>query len=383
MLAVQDTYERSITPAARSPGAELSVVIPTFNERSNVAELVQRLEACLAGIRWEAVFVDDNSPDDTAEAVRALSRADSRIRVVHRIGRRGLSTACVEGMLASSAPYLAVMDADLQHDETLLPLMLNDLRGGDLDIVVGSRYVEGGSLGEWAADRARKSRLATSLARLVIKADLKDPMSGFFMLRREVLHEAVSRLSGIGFKILLDILASVREPLRFKERPYTFRNRFSGESKLDSLVAWEYVMMLLDKTIGRYVPVRFVPFTLIGGLGVVVHMAVLWIVFKTLGHGFAAGQATATVAAMTANFFLNNALTYRDRRLKGWSLLTGWLSFSAACSIGAISNIGIATYLFRENDMGWAGSALAGILVGAVWNYAVTSIYTWNKSVKA
>ena len=379
MLAVE---LRESSSSERVPGAELSVVIPTFNERSNVVELVRRLDACLAGVRWEAVFVDDNSPDDTAEAVRALSRDDARIRVVHRIGRRGLSTACVEGMLASSAPYLAVMDADLQHDEALLPLMLGDLRSGSLDIVVGSRYVEGGGLGEWTADRTRKSQLATRLARLVIKADLKDPLSGFFMLRREVLHEAVSRLSGIGFKILLDLFASVQRPLRFSERPYTFRNRLSGESKLDSLVAWEFMMMLLDKTLGRYVPVRFVPFALIGGLGVFVHMAVLWTMFKALGQSFAAGQSVAALVAMTANFFLNNALTYRDRRLKGWSLLTGWTSFAVACSVGAISNIGIATYLFTQDRVGWAVSALAGILVGAVWNYAVTSIYTWNEPAK-
>ena len=366
----------------RNPGPELSVVIPTFNERSNVAELARRLDTCLAGIRWEAIFVDDNSPDDTAQAVRALGRDDARIRVVHRVGRRGLSTACVEGMLASSAPYVAVMDADLQHDEALLPQMFADLHQGDLDVVVGSRYVEGGSLGDWAADRARKSKLATRLSRLIVKADLKDPMSGFFMLRREVLQEAVPRLSGIGFKILLDIFASVHRPLKFKERAYTFRNRFSGESKLDSLVAWEYIMMLLDKTVGRYVPVRFVPFAMIGGLGVFVHMAVLWVVFKTMGQSFAVGQSVATVVAMTVNFFLNNALTYRDRRLKGWSLLTGWISFSIACSIGAVSNVGIATYLFKENYIGWAVSALAGIVVGAVWNYAVTSIYTWNKGVK-
>jgi dolichol-phosphate mannosyltransferase len=364
---------------ARIPGPDLSVVIPTFNERSNVAELARRLDACLVGIRWEAIFVDDNSPDDTAESVRALSRDDARIRVVHRIGRRGLSTACVEGMLASSAPYLAVMDADLQHDEALLPVMFAELRKGELDIVVASRYVAGGSLGEWGADRARMSKFATFLSRLVVKADLKDPMSGFFMLRRQVLQEAALRLSGIGFKILLDIFASVPRPLRFRELAYTFRNRFSGESKLDSFVAWEYMMMLLDKMVGRFVPVRFVPFAAIGGLGVFVHMIVLWLVFIMLGQSFAVGQSAATIIAMSTNFFLNNALTYRDRRLKGWSLLTGWISFSIACSVGAVSNVGIATYLFSESSIDWAFSALAGIVVGAVWNFAVTSVYTWSK----
>ncbi len=366
-------------------GPLLSVVIPTFNERTNIEELVSRLDATLGGMPWEAMFVDDNSPDGTADLIRTLARKDSRIRILHRVGRRGLSTACVEGMLASSAPYLAVMDADLQHDETLLPQMYHDLEGDrNLDIVIGSRYVDDGSLGEWAEDRARMSRLATRLSRLVVKSDLKDPMSGFFMLRRELLHEAVENLSGVGFKILLDIFASVPRELRFKERGYTFRNRHSGESKLDSVVAWEYAMMLLDKTVGRYVPVRFVPFALIGAIGVAVHMTALWVTFKVLGASFAMGQIVATLIAMTTNFFMNNALTYRDRRLRGWGLVTGWISFSLACSVGAISNVGIATYLFKENTMGWALSAMAGIIVGAVWNYAVTSIYTWNnrKTVK-
>lgn len=361
------------------PGPQLCVVIPTFNERSNVEELVRRLDAALGDLRWEAMFVDDDSPDGTAEVIRTLARKDSRIRVLHRVGRRGLSTACVEGMLASSAPFLAVMDADLQHDETLLPMMYRDLESdSNLDIVIGSRYVGDGSLGEWTKDRARMSRFATRLSRLVVKSDIKDPMSGFFMLRRGVLHEAVKNLSGVGFKILLDIFASVPRQLRFKERGYTFRTRHSGESKLDSVVAWEYIMMLLDKTVGRYVPVRFVPFALIGAIGVAVHMTALWVTFKVLGASFAMGQITATLIAMTTNFFMNNALTYRDRRLRGWGLVTGWISFSLACSVGAISNVGIATYLFRENTVGWALSALAGIIVGAVWNYAVTSIYTWN-----
>lgn len=367
---------------ARHPGAELSIIIPTFNEKGNIAELVRRIDACMGDTRWEVVYVDDNSPDGTAQEVRRIAAEDYRVRLVHRIGRRGLSSACIEGMLASCAPLIAVMDADLQHDETLLPAMLQELGTGDIDIVVGSRYVETGSLGQWDGERERISRFATRLARLVIKADLRDPMSGFFMLRREVLYNALPNLSAIGFKILLDVFASVERPLRFKELGYTFRNRFSGESKLDSLVAWEYLMMLIDKRVGHIIPVRFVPFALIGGVGVVVHMSLLWLVFKMLGYSFMAGQATATVVAMTVNFFFNNAFTYRDRRLRGWGLLRGWISFCIACSIGAISNVGIATYLFRADTAGWALAAVSGIVVGAVWNYAVTSVYTWSKPKK-
>jgi len=364
------------------PSPELSVVVPTFNERANVEELVRRLTIVLEGIHWEAIFVDDDSPDGTAQLVRRLSRENPRVRAVHRVNRRGLSTACVEGMLASSAPFLAVMDADLQHDERILPDMLAAVKEQGLDIAVGSRHVEGGSMGTWSQDRQFVSRVATGLSRLVLKADLRDPMSGFFLLRRELLHEVVYDLSGIGFKILVDIFASAKRPLRFKEIPYSFRTRHAGESKLDGMVAWEYLMMLLDKSLGRYVPIRFIPFAFIGGIGVLVHMAVLWLVFLVMDKGFVIGQTVATLVAMTTNFFMNNLFTYRDRRLRGWDLLRGWFSFTLACSVGAVANVGIATYLFETQsagDIGWALSATAGILVGAVWNYAVTSVYTWNK----
>jgi dolichol-phosphate mannosyltransferase len=361
---------------------ELSVVVPTFNEGRNLDALVALLDACLQAVHWEVIFVDDDSPDGTARAVRSLAETNSRIRLVHRIHRRGLSSACIEGMLASTAPYVAVMDADLQHDERLLPQMLEALKEGDLDIVVGSRHVEGGGMGDWAAERELASRFATWLSGLVLKADLKDPMSGFFMLRRELIDEVVHDLSAIGFKILLDIFVTAKRPLRFKELPYTFRNRHAGESKLDNVVVWQYIAMLLDKSVGRYVPVRFIAFAFIGGLGVFVHMAVLWLVFRGMGETFVVGQTAATLVAMTFNFFLNNWFTYRDRRLRGWGLVRGWISFTLACSLGAVANVGIATYLFNtapEGGLWWVLSASAGIIVGAVWNYAVTSVYTWNQ----
>lgn len=362
-----------------SPTTLFSVVIPTFKERDNVAELVRRLDACLAGVAWEAIFVDDDSPDGTADRVRELARADPRVRCIQRIGRRGLSSACVEGMLASSAPFLAVMDADLQHDETVLPRMLAVLQANEADLVVGSRYVEGGGIGTWNADRAMMSRFATRLSRLVIKRDLSDPMSGFFALRRDTFEAAVRNLSSIGFKILLDLIASSPQPPRLKEIPYQFRERHAGESKLDSQAMWGYLMLLGDKLFGHIVPVRFVAFTLVGGLGVVVHFAVLTLLFHALARPFGASQAAATMVAMTSNFALNNALTYRDMRLRGWRWLKGWISFTLVCALGAIANVGIASYLFVQDTM-WVLAALAGIVVGAVWNYAVTAIYTWNKA---
>jgi dolichol-phosphate mannosyltransferase len=357
---------------------ELSIVVPTFCERDNVIELVRRLDACLAAHRWEVIFVDDDSPDGTAEIVRELAQRDPRIRGLLRIRRRGLSSACIEGMLASAAPVIAVMDGDLQHDETRLPAMLRAIREEGADLVIGTRYAQGGSLGSWDPSRATLSRVATRVSRLVGGRDVSDPMSGFFMLRREVLNGAVRKLSGMGFKILLDLIASTRGPLRIAEVPYTFRGRFAGESKLDTIAMWEFGMLLADKLVGRYVPVRFVAFALVGGAGVLVHMAIVIACLAGLGAEFTASQAVATAGAMVFNYSVNNILTYRDRRRRGVRWLTGLLSFVAACSVGALANIGIASFLF-ERRARWFVAALAGILVGAVWNYAVTTLYTWGR----
>lgn len=358
---------------------ELAIVVPTYKEADTVAELARRVSVALDGIAWEIIFVDDDSPDGTAERVRELARGDARIRLIQRIGRRGLSSACIEGMLATSAPFLAVMDGDLQHDESLLPAMLQALRDEALDIVVGSRYVAGGGVGDWSERRQSMSRFATRIGQRLIHAELQDPMSGFFMVRAEVVQSCVRRLSGVGFKILLDIFSSAEHPLRFRELPFVFRQRHAGDSKLEQAVLWEYLLMLAQKVIGPVVPVRFIAFSLIGGLGVFVHMAVLWPILTLLGGGFLLGQAIATLVAMTSNFFLNNLLTYRDMRLRGRQLLWGWFTFVLACGVGALANVGIANYLFEQGDSGWFLSALAGILVGAVWNYAVTAVYTWKR----
>ena len=360
---------------------ELAVVVPTFNESANVATLVAKLDRALAGVRWEMIFVDDDSPDGTADAARDIARVDSRVRVIQRIGRRGLSSACIEGMCATAAPVVAVIDGDLQHDEALLPAMLAALHDDPaLDLVVGSRFMPGGGTGGWDQDRLAKSALAARLSRRVLPVDLSDPMSGFFTVRTEIVRAQVPRLSGIGFKILLDLLAASPRRMTVRELPYTFRTRSAGESKLDHVVAMEYLIALYDRRLGRIVPVRFAMFSAIGVLGVGVHFAVLSVLFVVAGASFLLAQIAATLVAMTVNFFLNNALTYADRRLHGTkALFDGWLSFCLVCSVGAVANVGVAAFLHDVRQGAWAASALVGVLVGAVWNYALSSRFTWGR----
>ena len=356
---------------------ELTVVVPTFNERANVGPLVDLLDAALQGVRWEVLFVDDDSPDGTADAVRAIARADGRVRCLQRIDRRGLSSACIEGIMASSAPFVAVMDADLQHDETLLPGMLDQLRTDAADVVVGSRYMGGGSTGDLASGRVWISRIASGLGQLVLRARVTDPMSGFFMLTRAYFDRVAHDLSGKGFKILLDLLASGRRDVRVAELPYRMRARQHGDSKLDTMVVWEYLVLIADKLFGRYVPVRFVLFVGVGMTGVAVHLLTLGLLHRLLGVGFLVAQACATLLAMTSNYFLNNVFTYHDQRLRGWAVLRGLLTFYLACSIGAVINVEFADFLYQR-AFPWFVAGFLGAIAGAVWNYAVTATFSWK-----
>jgi dolichol-phosphate mannosyltransferase len=359
------------------PAPNLSIIIPTFNERDNISIVVASVAQALPDVCWEIIFVDDNSPDGTASLIREIARTDPRVRCLHRYGRRGLSSACVEGIMSTSSPLVAVMDADGQHDERQLHRMFEILNTTEADIVIGSRYVEGGSVSDWNRSRLAMSLLATRITNWITGTKLSDPMSGFFMLRRDTFLDALPRLSSIGFKILLDIFASSGRLLKSVEVPYQFRSRQAGVSKLDSMVLWEFLLLLIDKSVGRYIPTRLISFALIGGIGVFVHIVVLTLLFKIFHDSFLTAQVAATFSAITSNFLLNNALTYRDQRLKGRRLLFGWLSFNLVCATGAVANVGIANWMF-SNNTAWLLSGLAGIAVGVVWNYAMSSIFTWR-----
>jgi dolichol-phosphate mannosyltransferase len=221
--------------------------------------------------------------------------------------------------------------------------------------------------------------VATRISRRILKADVADPMSGFFMIRREAFEAAVRNLSGMGFKILMDLFASSPRPLRFRELAYEFRARSYGDSKLDTLAVWEYVMLVGDKLVGHIIPVRFLSFALVGGLGLIIHLSVLGVALRLIGFPFETSQAAATLIAMVCNFTLNNVLTYRDLRLRGWGFVRGLVSFFLVCAAGAIANVGVGTVLFDQLALPWWLAGIAGAVVGAVWNYAVSGVFTWRK----
>lgn len=360
---------------------KLSIVIPTYNECLNIVPMYESLCKAMAGIAWEMIVVDDDSPDGTAEVVRELAQQFPNVHCIHRVGRRGLSSACIEGISASIAPFAAVMDADHQHDETILPQMLEAATDG-ADLVVGSRYTDQGSAGEgFSSIRLRGSQFATFLASVVTDKKTTDPMSGFFLLKRNLFDAVAPKLSPDGFKILLDIIVSAKSHglnIVAKDVAYEFRKRLAGDSKMSPIVAIQFIGLWLSKITGGWLPPTFLLFAMVGLSGVFVHMVVLGLTHFQLGFNFTNAQITATIVAMTWNFFLNNELTYADQRLSGRRMFFGLLSFYAVCSFGALANISIATIVYNFQHGTYIAGAI-GAIMSSVFNYAVTRMFTWRK----
>jgi len=354
----------------------LSIVVPTYNERSNVRLLVQAVAAAMGDTPWELIFVDDDSPDGTYLEAAAVAREGAPVRCIRRVGRRGLASAVVEGAMSASAPIVGVIDGDMQHDETLLPRMLQVLQTTDADMVVGSRHVEGGGLGDWNIVRRRMSAFATWSSRFLIGEGVSDPMSGFFMTRRTVFDGAIYDLSQQGYKILLDLLTSSPHPLKVLELPYVFRDRRSGESKVEAMIVLEYAFLLIEKLSRGLIPPKFILFSAVGVLGLAVHLTTLQ-GMKLTGLGFLASQAIATVGAMTFNYAVNNQITYRAERLKGARFLLGYLIFCAVCSLGAIANISVAN-LALGRVHSWPLAGLSGALMSSVFNFGVATRFVWG-----
>lgn len=375
-----ETVARMPSPGLPSQKAPvLSVIIPTYNEHGNVAALVASLEAALPSGEWEVIFVDDNSPDGTSRVARSIAENNTRVRCIRRIGRRGLSSAVIEGMLSSSSQYVAVMDGDMQHDESLLSRMLDTVSSGQADLAIASRYIGGGDAGGLANGQRHKiSQLGTWAAQRFLGVDVRDPMSGFFLMSRTVFESIADSLSGEGFKILLDVLVSMPKPVRVVEVPMVFRQRHSGESKLDMSVIVGFARMLIDKSVGHYIPTEFILFSMVGASGVLIHMIALHLALTT-GFVFETAQIIASFAAMTSNFWINNRITFGNRRLRGLHFFVGLVSFYLICAFGLASNIGVAHMLFARHHYSWWFSGVAGAVASAVWNYAASSFITWGR----
>ena len=367
-------------PASRPT---LSVVVPTYRESANVPVLFERLKKVLDGLPWEMIVVDDDSPDGTYVVAFAIAAEDSRLRCLRRVNRSGLAGAVIEGWLASSADFVAVIDGDLQHDESILPFMYAALAAKQGDLIIGTRVPDEAIPAGLSPTRQKLSNLGAWFFERIAGISVRDPMSGFFMTRREIVARLAPQLSPDGFKILVDVILSSEGTLKIAESPYVFRQRLAGESKLSPLVGLDFLGLVAHHASGGVLPTRFVLFAMICGVGLVVHLIVLSAIIAVMGdRGFDLGQLVATVAAMASNFALNNEITYRSMRYRGLSIVRGFVIFAALCSVGAIANINIASWLFQSRQVWWA-AGLAGALVGVVWNYAASNTFVWRRRRKA
>ncbi len=361
----------------------LSLILPTYNEAENLPELLPKLGEVLSGIEHEIIIVDDDSPDGTWKTAQGLAENHEDLHVIRRIGRRGLSSAVVEGFLAAKGDVLAVMDADGQHDLSVLPRIYDEVKSGT-NIAIGSRYIEGGSVGDWDERRQTLSRLATKLAVRLCKVEVHDPMSGFFAINRKTFEDTLPRLNPKGFKILLDFLVHVPKGTTAKEIPIKFGARMHGESKLSRRVQLQFIEYLYDVTFGKFIPLTFVKYCIVGTLGIAVHMAAYYTISRLIMRdgdltvaGFSASVIGATETAIIFNFLLNNIWTFAEQRLRGVSAVTGFIKFNAACILGAIANWAVSTYLY---SLGWmeALAVFLGALTAVLWNYTVNRVMTWR-----
>ncbi len=361
----------------------LSLILPTYNESENLPELLPKLEDTLSGIPHEIIIVDDDSPDKTWRVAQEIGHDRDDIHVIRRVGRRGLSSAVIEGFLSAKGEVLVVMDADGQHDMSILPKLYKSVQGGN-GIAIGSRYIEGGSVGEWDERRHLMSRVATTLALKVCRVKVGDPMSGFFAINSTLFQKIASHLNPKGFKILLDLLVCVPKNTKVEEVPFTFSTRLHGESKLSKRVQIEFLEYLYDVTIGRYIPLTFLKYCIVGGLGVFVHLASYKAasLFLTEGDeltivGFRFAVVFAIEVAIIFNFYLNNIWTFSQARLRGKNAIVGFGKYNVACLFGAVANFAVSSYLF---DLGWHDllAVVIGAFTGVVWNYTMSRFFAWK-----
>lgn len=368
-------------PRADYQQLEVSIVVPTYNERENLPLLVQKMSESLKDVKYELIIVDDNSPDGTGKLADELTKKLENLKALHRMEKKGLATAVVYGLKYARAPTVCVMDADLQHPPEKIPELLAEINGG-ADIAIASRYVQKGGVKKWGKRRRFISKGAEFLSRLTVPRvqGLTDPLSGFFAFKQEVVSGA--KLNPVGFKILLEILVKGTWQ-KIAEVPYVFGKRAHGKSSLGFGEHFNYLRHLLRLMRAGGEASRFLKFCLVGASGVVVNLGLLWILTEIVGFFYLVSAAFSIEASILSNFALNELWTFKDRANSTRGILRRALKFNMICVIGLMINLAILAALTELLGVYYMVSALFGIAAATLWNYMMSAMWTWKYTLRA
>jgi dolichol-phosphate mannosyltransferase len=387
-----------MSPSVSAP--VVSVITPTYDEAENLPELVRRIHESLANVPHEIIVADDNSPDRTWAVAESLAADDETITVLRRFHDPGLSAAVLDGMSAARGSYLAVIDADLQHDPAALAPMLEMLRSGNADVAVGSRESEGGGYGEWSTQRRFVSWVATAIAKVFLRVPTDDPMSGYFMLTRDAYESTAAQINPMGFKILLEFIGRNRD-LRVGEVGYEFANRVHGRTKLNRSIIRSYLLAVAELRLGRQVDPVFLLYVMVGALGLVVN-STLFTLFEALGFplintgvnealdpiysSFVASVAVTTLLL----FVVNNEFTFWEQRYTGWKMLPALLLFGLMTLVGTLVHVAVFSWLQETGfalallgaDAARVLHNLIGATVALVVNWYLNTSFVWKRRLQ-
>lgn len=354
----------------------LSVIIPTFNEAENILKVINEVEDSLQGHDYEIIVVDDNSPDGTSDLVKKYSKSNSKVSCIKRTWKKGLSSAVVEGVALSSKEHICVMDGDGQHNPKDLSKFINEFENQEIDLVIGSRFIGKKNTEGLSSSRNELSRFGIKITNFFLKSPVTDPLSGFFMAKRQSLEGIRGSLYKDGFKILFDILM-LDKSLKFEEVAIDFRSRLKGESKLNISTLFNLAGQIFENLTQGLIPANFIVFAFVGTLGVVVHLASLNILLS-FGIEFILGNLCSTLLAMCSNYFLNNYITFHNIHKLFSERLKGLLKYCFANSFSILANIGVASQ-FYLNDFSAFSSAMLGIMAGLILNYFLSVNLVFKK----
>ena len=356
---------------------KISIVVPTYNESKNITPLYENLCKVLPHNDWELIVADDDSPDGTAEVARCISGAHN-IRIINRRRGKGLSPSVIDGVQASHGDYIVVMDADGQHDERLIPEMIRILDTQDIDVVSGSRFMHGATQRGLNSPRFMLSKYGTFLLNIILNKNLSDPLTGFFSTSRKDFLDLIPRMENQGYKIFAEYI-SLKKQARIIELSYNFRPRLTGESNLNSLVIWNFMVFIVAKILRGKIPEAFLSFVFVGGLGAILHILCFYVTFSYMEVAFHSAQLISTAIATIFNFHLNNRLTFPTRQLRGHVYYSGLFKYFVASSIGIFANVSIATISYEQVHYGAIISSLLGAIIDAVWKYTFAESIIWKE----